>query len=111
MAIAVAAATVVISYAATIELRISDGLTPFDRKLFLGLAIALAGVALMALAENLTRGPARFVSVLSLWAITSWCALRFGLVRGDREALGGFARALRLVPKDGRPLARAGDLS
>ena len=97
MAVAVGAATLLIAYAATLELSLSDGLSPFDRKLFQALAIALAGVALMALAEHLTRGPVRFASVLSLWALTSWCALRFGLQRGDREAFGGFARRLRLV--------------
>ncbi len=97
MALAVGAATLLIAYAATLELRLSDGLSPFDRKLFYALAIALAGVGLMALAEHLTQGPARFISVLSLWALTSWCALRFGLQRGDREAFGGFARKLKLI--------------
>jgi O-antigen/teichoic acid export membrane protein len=97
MAIAVAAATVLIAYAATIELRVSDGLSPFDRKLFQGLGIALLGVGLMALAEALFSGPLRFATVLSLWAATSWLALRFGLNRADREALGGIARRLRLA--------------
>lgn len=96
MAISVGAATVAIAYAATVELRLSDGLWPFDRKLALGLTVALAGIALMALAEQATHGPARFVSVTLLWMLTSWCALRFGLVRSDRDALGGFGRALRL---------------
>jgi hypothetical protein len=51
----------------------------------------------MALAAWLTRGPARFLSVTGLWAAASWCAVRLGLVRGDREALGGLARRLRLI--------------
>jgi O-antigen/teichoic acid export membrane protein len=97
MAIAIAAATVATAYAAVIELRRSDGLSPFDRRLFQGLGIALVGVAAMAGAEWLLDGPVRFVAVTALWAITSWCALRFGLVRGDREALGGMARRLRLL--------------
>jgi O-antigen/teichoic acid export membrane protein len=97
MAIAVAAATVLVAYAATLELRISDGLSPFDGKLFLGLGIALAGVVLMAVAEALTVGPIRFFSVLLLWAATSWLALRFGLNRADREALGSLSRRLRLA--------------
>ena len=97
MAIAVAVAVVASTYAATLELRIADGLTPFDRKLFQGLAIALAGVALMALGECLFDGPARFALVDVLWAITSWLALRYGLTREDREALGGLSRRLRLV--------------
>ncbi len=97
MAIAVSAATIATSLAATVELRISDGLSPFDRRLFAALALGLVGVGLMALAEAVTNGPVRFASVLFLWAATSWLTLRHGLARGDREALGGFARKLRLV--------------
>lgn len=97
MAVAVGAATVAIAYAATLELKLAEGMSPFDRKLFWGLFVALLGVALMGLAAYLTRGPVRFASVLTLWAVASWCALRFGLVRGDREALGGLARRLRLI--------------
>jgi O-antigen/teichoic acid export membrane protein len=97
MAIAVGAATVLIAYAATVELQVSDKLSPFDRKLFFGLGIGLAGIALMALVESSASGPARFAAVLTLWAVTSWCTLRFGLVRGDREALGGFAKRLGLI--------------
>ena len=97
MVIAVGAATVIVAYAATLELQLSDRLSPFDYKLGQSLGIALAGVALMALAEHFTRGPARFVSVLMLWAVTSWFALRFGLSGSDRQALGPLARRLRLV--------------
>jgi O-antigen/teichoic acid export membrane protein len=97
MGVAVSAATIAIAYAATLELRISDGLSPFDRRLAAGLGIGLIGVALMALAESLTGGPVRFGGVFLLWAITSWFALRHGLARGDREALGGLSRRLRLV--------------
>jgi O-antigen/teichoic acid export membrane protein len=96
MALAVGAATIAQAYAATLELTISDRISPFDRKLFLGLAAALIGCAAMALAERLTHGPVRFVSVLLLWAAASWAALRIGLTRTDREALGGLARVLRL---------------
>jgi O-antigen/teichoic acid export membrane protein len=103
MAIAVGAATVAIAYMATLELQLTERLTPFDRKLFLGLGVALSGVALMALGAFYTRGPARFATVTGLWALASWCALRFGLVRGDREALGGLARSLRLVPSAAKP--------
>jgi O-antigen/teichoic acid export membrane protein len=97
MVIAVAAATLLITVAATLELRVAEGLTPFDIKLLRGLLTALAGVGMMGLAEYFTGGPLRFGLVLSLWALTSWCALRFGLVRSDREALGGLAKRLRLV--------------
>jgi O-antigen/teichoic acid export membrane protein len=97
MAIAVAAATLVGAYAATIELRISDRLSPFDRKLFQGLGLAALGFAAMALAEHLLSGPLRFAAILLLWAATSWIALRYGLTREDRLALGGLSRKLRLV--------------
>ncbi|HEX9931924.1 MAG TPA: polysaccharide biosynthesis C-terminal domain-containing protein, partial [Allosphingosinicella sp.] len=89
MAIATGAATFLAVAAAAAELRLTERLSPFDRRLFAALGLALAGVALMALAESLTGGPARFASILLLWAATSWCALRFGLQRADREALGG----------------------
>jgi O-antigen/teichoic acid export membrane protein len=97
MAIAVGLATLAIAYAATVELRISDDLTPFDHKLFQGLAAALAGLALMGGATLVLGGPARFAALLLLWAGASWAALRVGLTRSDREALGGFARAVRLA--------------
>jgi O-antigen/teichoic acid export membrane protein len=97
MAIAVGVATIGSTYAATIELQVSDGLSPFDRKLFQGFALALAGCALMALAEYLLRGPARFAACAALWAATSWLTLRYGLTRDDRLALGGLSRRLRLV--------------
>ena len=97
MAVAVSAAILVSTWAAAIELRLSDGLSPFGRTLFRGLAIALAGVAGMALASELAGGPVRFAANIMLWAATSWLALRFGLTGEDRLALGGVARRLRLV--------------
>ena len=99
MVIAVAGATILIAYAATLELQITERLHPFDRKLARGLGIALIGVGLMALAEQLLNGPARFAAVAALWALTSWTAMRFGLLRSDREALGPLAQRLRLVPR------------
>ena len=97
MVVAVAAATFVIASAATMELRIMDGLSPLDAKLLRNLSVSLMGVGLMALAGYSASGPLRFVLVLLLWALTSWCTLRFGLVRSDREALGGLAHRLRLI--------------
>ena len=97
MAVAVGVATLAIAYAATIELRISDGLTPFDHKLFQGLGAALIGLGLMDGAVHLFGGPARFAALLVLWAAASWSALRVGLTRSDRAALGGFARVVRLA--------------
>ena len=97
MAIAVASGTLVGAWAATIEIRLSDGLSPFDRKLFQGLAVALAGVALIGFADAFLAGPGGFSVMVVLWAATSWLALRYALTRDDRLALGGFARKLRLV--------------
>jgi O-antigen/teichoic acid export membrane protein len=97
MAIAIGAATIASTYAATIQLQVSDGLNPFDRKLIQALALALSGCALMALAEQSLHGPARFAACAALWAATSWLTLRYGLTREDRLALGGVARRLRLV--------------
>jgi O-antigen/teichoic acid export membrane protein len=97
MAVAVAVAVISSTYAATIELQVADRLSPFDRKLFQGLAIALIGLAFMALGEWLLDGPARFAAEFVLWTVTSWLTLRYGLTREDRLALGGLARRLRLV--------------
>lgn len=97
MAIAVAAATVAPAYAATIELGISDRVSPFDSRLFAGLTTALAGICAMWAAEYWFDGLLRFLTLLVLWAGTSWLALRQGLSSEDRAGLGGFARKLRLV--------------
>jgi O-antigen/teichoic acid export membrane protein len=99
MAIAVGVATIASTYAATVELQLSDGLTPLDRRLVAGLAVALAGVGCMWVATQFAHGPLRFVLILSLWALTSRFALRHGLTRDDRLALGGLAGPLRLVRK------------
>jgi O-antigen/teichoic acid export membrane protein len=96
MAIAIAAATLVSAYAATIELQVTDRLSPFGYKLFQGLGIALAGVGLMWGAASVAGGPLRFIAVVSLWLGVTWLALRWGLTREDRVALGGFGRRLRL---------------
>lgn len=97
MAAAVSAGILASTYAAALELRLSDGLSPFGRRLLAGLATALAGVGAMALAAHVLGGPPRFAAEVALWAATSWLALRFGLTRDERAALGGFARLLRLA--------------
>ena len=96
MAFSAGIAVVAVAYAATLELKLSDGLSPFDRKLLSGLAAGATGLVMMAMAEDLARGPVRFAAILLLWALTSWCALRFGLTRSDREALGRFSQWLKL---------------
>jgi O-antigen/teichoic acid export membrane protein len=98
MAMAVAAATVIAAYAATLELRLSDRLTPFDRTLFLAIAIAIAcaGIAAMALLAQLPHPALRVPALVLAWAATSWLTLRHGLTIEDRQALGGLSRKLRL---------------
>ncbi len=96
MAIAVAAAIVAASWAASVELRQAEGLSPFDSRQIKGALVALAGVSAMALVAWLAGGPVRFFVNLAIWAGTSWLALRHGLDREDRAALGGLARRLRL---------------
>lgn len=97
MAVAVAAGSLVAAYAAMVELRVSDRISPFDLKLLQALAVSSAGLALMAGADALTAGPLSFALLLALWAGTSWLTLRYGLARDDRLALGGLSRRLRLV--------------
>mgnify|MGYP006200597823 CR=1 FL=1 len=97
MAAAVAAAVVASAWAAAVELRLGDRLSPFDARLGRGLAVALAGVGAMALVEYLAGGPLRFTLNMLIWAATSWLALRHGLAREDRLALGALSRRLRLV--------------
>lgn len=97
MATAVAIAIVVSTYACAVELWISDRLWPFDRKLLQALAVALVGISCMALVEYLADGPVRFASNVTLWIVTSWFTMRYGLTREDRLALGGLSRRLRLV--------------
>ena len=97
MAIAVSIAIVASTYAAAVELQVSDGLSPFDYKLFQGLGLALAGVAAMGLVFLFLGGPLRFAANMALWIATSWLTLRYGLTREDRLALGGVSRKLRLV--------------
>lgn len=103
MAIAVAVGTVVIAWAAAVELRITDGLSPFDAKLAIGLAVALAGLAGMAAIGatiDASAAPggarARALMLLLLFPLVTWLSLRFGLARSDRAALGGLGRWMRL---------------
>ena len=97
MAVAVSVAILASTWAAAVELMISDRLWPFDYKLAQGLGLALAGVALMAAWSSAFGGPLRFAGTMTLWATFSWLALRYGLTADDRRALGGFARRLRLA--------------
>ena len=99
MAIAVSVAVVVTAWAAVIELKVSDGISPFGlgfwRAVGLGAAILimlwLAGEALAPFGETL-----RAIGLFALFWPMLWAGLKFGLERDDKEALGKLGRRLRL---------------
>ncbi len=100
MAIAVSVGTVLIAWAATLELRISDGLVAFDRAALKLLAIAGAGVALLwaaGVALAPLGAPVRAIGLVLLFWPVLWLVLRAGLPHADRAALGGPARRIGLA--------------
>lgn len=100
MAVAVSIGTVLIAWAATLELRVSDGLTAFDRPALRLLGVTLVAVGLLWLAGSalapLGARPRAAGLLLLFWPLL-WLVLRLGLSRNDRLALGDPARKLRLV--------------
>jgi O-antigen/teichoic acid export membrane protein len=102
MAIAVSFGIVLVAISATVELRVSDGISLVDAKLLRGIAVALVGYFLMSLAGDALvaiGGPGRAaILTLLLYPAVTWLALRLGLSRQDRMALGKAGRALRLSP-------------
>lgn len=98
MAWAVTAGTVLIAWAATVELRIADGLVAFDRRALTVLAAAaLASATLWALGTAPIGGAGRALLLLATFLPVLWTVLRFGLTADDRRALGKAGRKLRLV--------------
>lgn len=100
MAWAVSAGTVLIAWAATLELRIFDGLVAFDRPAIRALAITLAAAALLWAAGAALApfgAPARAIALLVLFWPAQWMVLRLGLERLDLLSLGSVSRKLRLV--------------
>lgn len=100
MAIAVSCGAVAIALAAVVELRISDGLHPFDFPFLRGLVAGGLGVTLLAFFGYLLEpagAPIRAITLVFLFAPLCWLTLRLGLDRGDRKALGGFSKSMRLV--------------
>lgn len=99
MAIAVSIAVVATAWAAVVELRISDGLTPFGAGFWRAVAsgtliiaaLWLAGEAFGQLGMTL-----RAIGLLFLFWPLLWLGLRFGLDANDKAALGKFGRRLRL---------------
>lgn len=100
MAIAVSIGTVLTAWAATLELRLSDGLVALDRAALKLLAVAMAAVGLLfAAGAALTPlgAPTRAIALLVLFWPVLWLVLRLGLPAADRDALGAPARRLRLT--------------
>jgi O-antigen/teichoic acid export membrane protein len=100
MAWAVSAGTVLIAWAATLELRIADGLVAFDAQAIRALAVSLL-VSTALWAAGLALGPfgasVRATGLLLLFWPAQWVALRLALPLADRQSLGGVARRLKLV--------------
>ncbi|MFN2259763.1 MAG: lipopolysaccharide biosynthesis protein [Parasphingopyxis sp.] len=99
MAFAVSAGAVAIAVAAVVELYWSDRLHPFDTPFLRGLAIGLAGAAMLAGIGELFAplgAPPRAVAILAALPALAWLSLRFGLAREDRAALGRAARIAKL---------------
>ena len=99
MAISVSVAVVVTAWAAVMELRISDKLSPFGAGFWRAAATSI-GVfaALWLLGEALAPfgAPVRAIGLLLLFWPLLWLGLRYGLADEDKAALGKFGRRLRL---------------
>ncbi len=99
MALAVSVAVVVTAWAAVVELKVSDGLSPFGsgfwRAVGLGAAtiglLWLAGIALAPLGA-----PIRAVGLFALFWPLLWAGLKLGLEQDDKAALGKMGRRLKL---------------
>ncbi len=100
MAWAVSAGTVLIAWAATVELRLSDGLAAFDGAAgrALGVAVAASGLlwALGSALAPLGAAPRAIGLMLLFWPVL-WLTLRLALPAADRAGLGKGARRLRLA--------------
>ena len=100
MAWAVTAGTILIAWAATVELRLADGLVAFDRQAVAVLLATLVASGLLWGAGTIMvplGAPLRAVALLLLFWPALWAVLRYGLPESDRLALGKAARKLRLV--------------
>ena len=97
MAVAVSAGTVIMAWAGSFELYLSDGLRIWDRWLARCLGIGIGGLLAMLAILAVLAGPVRFAALAMVWLAASWLAMRYGLAPDDRTALGGVGARLRLA--------------
>lgn len=105
MGIAVALGVMWMAWIATLQLRISVGLSLIDAPFLKAAVVAACGIVTLVALSALLRAPADFADaqwwhgsiMLILFFPILWVVLRFGLPHGDRLALGGFAQKLRLI--------------
>ena len=99
MALAVSVAVVVTAWAAVIELKVSDGISPFDSGFWRAIALGIAIIGVLWLAgEALAKfgAPVRAIGLFALFWPLLWTGLKFGLENDDKAALGKLGRRLRL---------------
>ena len=99
MAISVSVAVVVTAWAAVVELRVSDTLSPFGTGFWRAAAASISVfAALWFLGEALAPlgAPVRAIALLLLFWPLLWLGLRYGLADEDKAALGKFGKRLRL---------------
>ena len=99
MALAVSVAVVVTAWAAVVELKISDGLSPFGLGFWraVGLGAGIIGVLWLA-GEVLAPfgAPLRAIALFVLFWPLLWAGLKLGLSLDDKAALGKLGRRLAL---------------
>lgn len=99
MAVAVSAGWTAAALLALIELRITDRLDAFSKRLWIGLGISAATGAVMWFVDRIVAplgDRVEAAAVLAIFFPAIWLGLRYGLSRTDREALGPIARRLRI---------------
>lgn len=99
MVLAVSAAVVTTAWAAVIELKISDGISPFGKGFWraVGMGAAIIG-ALWVAGEALAPfgAPVRAIGLFTLFWPLLWAGLKLGLGHDDKAALGQFGNRLKL---------------
>lgn len=103
MAISVSAAVVATAWAAVIELRISDKLSPFGSGFWRAAAAGVGVFVVLWLAGEglaLFGAPVRAIGLLLLFWPLLWLGLVYGLADEDKAALGKLGNRLRLGQAD-----------